>query len=151
MFKSILRPAQILRLTSLRPLSKQSEISVPESESKSELVKQNQDQKFDINSLPKNASDNFLIEFQKRKPTYDQLFEYTTEEKAYEKSKPVSKSYLSPDAKIFLHTKYELSFDAFKQVLKRKVYKTEKYSQQYLNRRHGILGKYYFEVLIDFK
>src|SRR5699024_9364610 len=76
----------------------------------------------------------------KRKHTYDQIFEYQIDEKPHLKSKPVSSSFISPDFKIFLHRKYDFSWAAFKRLLDRYIHKRETTAQQYLTRRHGILG-----------
>jgi len=96
--------------------------------------------KFDISQLPKEASDNFLIEFKGRKPTYDQLFEYTIDEKPHMKEKNVPQSFVSTNFQISLQKKFDVSIDAFKKIMQRFIHRVETQNQQYRNRRHGILG-----------
>lgn len=126
-----------------RTLSQQTSKSVIKSDSKKEdeLAEKDGQEKFDVEKLPKTAKDNFLIEFKDRKLSYDQIFEYQIDEKPHEKlSRPIVKSFISPDMKIFLHRKYDLSWAAIKRIIERAIHKSESTSQKYLTRRHGILG-----------
>lgn len=95
---------------------------------------------FDISSLPKDTKDNFLIEFNKKLPTYDQLFEYKIQEKDFNKKKSFLNDLLSTDFKAKLTKKYELSYDEFKQYIRNYIYKEDIRTQQYQIKRHGILG-----------
>lgn len=145
MFNLTIRTKQVLPrlvLFPCRTLSQQASKSVVKSDSKKEdeLV-QKDGQSFDVQTLPKKAKDNFLIEFKDRKPSYDQIFEYQIDEKPHEKlSRPIVKSYISADMKIFLNRKYDFSWASIKRVIERAIHKSETASQKYLTRRHGILG-----------
>lgn len=142
MLKHSLRAGLVARAMSCRFVSQnapKNEATV--ADAKNELSKKGDPSEFSIESIPKSAKDNFLIEFKKRKPSYDQLFEYQIDEKPHLKAKPLIKSMLSPDFKIFLHRKYDFSWKAFKRILDNRIFKSETTAQQYLTRRHGILGK----------
>src|SRR5699024_2307308 len=102
MLKHVWKPFLLPQLMSSRFASQKAQKSLANVNLNDELAKKGDSSKFDVDTLPKNATDNFLIEFKKRKPTYDQLFEYQIDEKPHLKSKPVSNSFLSPDFKIFL-------------------------------------------------
>ena len=103
-------------------------------------VKTKPENTFSVDMIPEKASDNFLIEFNKRKPTYDQLYEYMIDEKPHLLSKPVDNSYISPDFQLKLHHKFDFSIDAIQRAFGRLINREEAEAQKYLNRRHGILG-----------
>lgn len=86
-------------------------------------------------------TDNFLIEFNKRKPTYDQLFEYTIDSKLHDTPKFKDNSFISADFKLFMHKKYEISFDAIRRFIKNLLIRYQTESQAYSVKRHGTLGK----------
>lgn len=123
----------------VRALSHQTKLSATktgEDKSKSEV----QSPQFNADMLPSKSDDNFLIEFNQRKPTYDQLFEYNLDEKKYNRSQFEDKSYLSPEVKIFLTTKYDFTIPAIRRYFRNKVNTLDVKFQQYSARRHGILG-----------
>lgn len=146
MLKQALGARQLLPRLALLPrrgLSQQEPKAVVSSESKQtdEVAEKDEQDKFDVQKLPKSAKDNFLIEFKKRNLSYDQIFEYQIDQKPHEKlSRPIVKSLISPDMKIFLNRKYDFSWAAFKRILERAIHKSEAQSQKYLTQRHGILG-----------
>lgn len=93
-----------------------------------------------LERIPKDAQDNFLVEFNKKKPKYEQLFEYKVNEKEHNVLKFTSISYLSVDVKVFLVKRFEVSFASFKRFLSKYIIKKEVISQMYNVRRHGILS-----------
>lgn len=99
--------------------------------------------------LSQKSTDNFLIEFNQRKPTYDQIYEYQIDVKEHSKEKFQDRSFMSPDVKIFLHRKYDISYDAFLRFFKRYFNKYETKVQGYSLKRHGILGKLTFVFYLE--
>ncbi|XP_046916288.2 distal membrane arm assembly component 2 [Dermatophagoides farinae] len=99
------------------------------------------DDHFDISLIPQAAKDNFVIQFNKHVPTYDQLFEYHIDKKLYNLNRYISESrFLSVDFKIKMQKKYDLSMSEFKHGLRNKIDRIETKQQTYSARRHGILG-----------
>ncbi|KAH9413656.1 ATP synthase subunit s-like protein [Dermatophagoides pteronyssinus] len=98
-------------------------------------------EKFDISLIPKQARDNFVIQFNKEIPTYDQLFEYHIDKKLYNIDRIITKSrFFSVDFKVKLQKKYDLSMAEFKHGWRNKIDRIETKQQKYITRRHGILG-----------
>ncbi|KAF7489133.1 hypothetical protein SSS_08001 [Sarcoptes scabiei] len=95
----------------------------------------------DLSLIPQSAKDNFLIEFNKKIPTYDQLFEYQIDLKLYDRHRFINESkILTPDFKAKITKKYDLSWSEFRAYLRNKMNSAEINRQQYSVRRHGILG-----------
>lgn len=114
----------------------------PEENDQQKMIQSISKKSFDISSLPKNVKDNFLIEFNKKVPTYDQLFEYKIDEKIYNKQTTFlnESKFLSNEFKAKLTKKYDLSYDEFKNFIRNYIYKKDIETQQYQIKRHGILG-----------
>ncbi|OTF78439.1 hypothetical protein BLA29_008586, partial [Euroglyphus maynei] len=117
-------------------------IKIDDEKNLTEDDRNNQDGgKFDISLIPQKARDNFVIQFNKEVPTYDQLFEYHIDKRLYEINRFISESrFLSVDFKVKMQKKYDLSIQEFKHGWRNKIDRIQTKQQRYSTRRHGILG-----------